>query len=542
MVTFKGLFGGRERPAPERIEPPIAAAVEPAPAADLTTEQAAPSVSSFSRSPYGGHPAAGLTPVSLAVILRASIDGSPRLYLELAEDMEERFIQYGSTLSTRKRAVRGMEMSVEAAGESTDDEAEAELVRQVIASASFRLALIDILDAIGKGYSCVEMIWDTASKPWKPVQFKHRDPRWFEFDRTDPDKIMLLSDHGLEELWPHRWIVHKAKAKSGLTVRGGIARQAAWLFLFQSYTLKDWAIFTEAFGQPARVGKFDPGASEIDKKKLLEAVHNLGADYAAIIPVGMAIEFINAEISGSTDLYERRADWLDKQCSKIVLGQTGTTDTSGGSGYAQAKVHDDVREDISEADAEQLAATLNEYLVPSLIDLNFPARQREGYPTIVVGRPEEEDVEKWVDNVAKVVPLGVEVSIAEVQRKIGITPPDPQDRLLKPRAVPDAGNRDNDGDKPPTSPEASRKVPAAVQTPPDAIGAAIEEMLSSGWEPIMTPIGEDLRLRIATANSVDEVKAELAAAFAGMDVGSLTSMLANAMFQAHLAGELDEDL
>ncbi len=29
---------------------------------------------------------------------------------------------------------------------------------------------------------------------------------------------------------------------------------------------------------------------------------------------------------GVTDMYERRSDWLDRQISKLVLGQTTTTD------------------------------------------------------------------------------------------------------------------------------------------------------------------------------------------------------------------------
>jgi phage gp29-like protein len=517
--------------ANDRIEPPLS---KPG------NEQAAPSTTSFARNPYSGHPAAGLTPAALALILRSSIDGSPLRYLELAEDMEERYFQYGSTLSTRKRAIARMDISVEPAGETQADKDEAALVREVIEGAAFRVSLIDMLDAIGKGYSATEIIWDTASKPWKPVAFKHRDPRFFEFDRVDPERLVLLTDGGREELWPNCWIVHRAKAKSGLPIRGGLARLVAWLYLFQSFTLKDWAIFAEAYGQPLRLGKFNPGASETDKQVLLEAVHNIGADYAAIIPAAMAIEFVKAEVSTSADLYERRADWLDRQCSKIVLGQTGTTDSSEGSGYAQAKVHDDVREDIADSDAEQLGATLTEQLARPLVDFNFAPRKRSGYPKIVIGRPEEEDVKAWVEHVTKMVPFGLEVDQAEAQQKIGVTAPGKGAKLLvAPRAAPPAvvSAPDNDDEK------AIAAAAGAQAASDDAITSAVDELIAGdGWRPLVTPMVKGLAEEIADATSVDEVKAILRRRARALNAGELTDALAQLAFGARLVGETEEPL
>ena len=530
LDRFPALLGTRmtaPAPLPERKEPVLSTS---------DNQQAGPTGAIIGRNPYGGHPAAGLTPERLAHILRASITGSPRLYLELAEDMEERYFQYGSVLSTRKRAVKGLEFTVEAAGSSKADQDEAELVREVIESAAFRLSVIDILDAIGKGFSATEIIWDTKARPWKPLDFKFRDPRFFEFDRVDPEKLLLIGDSGgLEQLRPNSWIVHRAKAKSGLTIRGGLARPAAWLYFFQSFTLKDWAIFAEAYGQPLRLGKFDPGASPEDKKVLLEAVHSIGSDFAAVIPQAMAIEFVKAQISDSTDLYERRADWLDRQCSKVVLGQTGTTDSSNGSGYAQAKVHDDVREDIVDSDAEQLADTINQQLVVPLVDFNF-TRKRDGYPKVVIGRPEEEDVKAWVDNVVKVVPLGVPVTIGEVQKKVGITPAQNGEALLvaAKQAQDNASAEDNAGSR------TRQNLAAATQA--DAVDEAIDALMDDGWKPLLAPMIGGLRQKLLEAETPDEARAILAEAFADLDAAALTDKLAKAMFAARLAGETGEGL
>src|SRR5208337_4868486 len=85
-------------------------------------------------------------------------------------------------------------------------------------------------------------------------------------------------------LYPFKFVTHIARAKAGLPIRGGLARAAGWSYLFKSYALKDWAAFAEVYGQPLRVGKYGPGATEEDKHALLSAVAHIGTDAAAIIP------------------------------------------------------------------------------------------------------------------------------------------------------------------------------------------------------------------------------------------------------------------
>lgn len=517
--------------------------------ASLTSEQAAPTTRGI-RQPYGGHPAAGLTPGRLGRLLRDSIEGSPERYLELAEDMEERDLHYTGVLSTRKRQVAGLDIAVEAAGDSTEEEAQAELVREVLDRDEFQDELVDMLDAIGKGFSCCEIVWDTSEDQWRPHAIKYRDPRWFEFDREDPEKIMLRGDGGQpEELKPFGWIVHRAKVKSGLTIRGGLARAVAWTYLFKSFTLKDWAIFCEAYGQPLRLGKFDPAASETDKDKLLEAVANIGSDFAAIIPAAMSVDFIKADISGSHELYERRANWLDQQVSKLVLGQTGTTDVIKGGGYASSKVHDGVREDIEKVDARQLAATLNRDLARVLVDLNFgPRPMGTKYPRITIGRPEEEDVKSLVENVTKLIPFGLKVGMGTMRDKIGIAEPEADEELLTaPRAATPVA----------AEPGAKRPAPNELPAPDDeevsahkagaaagdAIDAAVADMLADGgWEPLVKPVVDGLEQEIAAAGSIDEVREILRRRAATMGLAAFTDLLARSAFVARLAGEAEESL
>lgn len=512
----------------------------PVSSAALKREHAAPTMTGVRR-PNTEHQASGLTPARLGRLLQSSINGDPEAYLALAEDMEERDLHYAGVLGTRKRQIAGLDITVEAASDKPEDVENADMVRAFFERDAFETELIDILDAIGKGFSATEIIWETSEKQWEPKELKWRDPRWFRFADEDGETPLLRDPAGDQPLAPYKWVFHQAKAKSGLPIRGGIARAVCWNFLFKSFTAKDWAIFCEAYGQPLRLGKWGEGASDEDKAVLLQAVANIGVDYSAIVPQSMSVEFIKADIAGSHELYEKRCNWLDRQTSKVVLGQTGTTDMTAG-GYAQAKVHDGVKDDIERSDAKQAAATLMRDLVRAYIDLN--KGPQKAYPKVRIGRPEQIDLEKWMKNVETFVSMGGKVGMSTVRDRIGVPDPDKGEELLVPRgkqAEPAVATDPEQKPVVPGTPAAQRAGAATRQT--DAIDTSVAEILGDdGWAELVEPVIAGLEERIAGAGSMEEVRTILADRYRDMDVSAMTDMLARAAFSARLAGIGDDDL
>ncbi|NIX75396.1 DUF935 domain-containing protein [Microvirga terricola] len=383
-------------------------------------EKAGPTLTGV-RSPISGHPAEGLTPARLAAIHRAAAMGDATAYLELAEDIEERDPHYLTVLGTRKRAVAQLPITVEAATDDPEHVKHADLIREWLNGGALDAALFDILDALGKGFSVHELEWESTPQRVVPKDLIYRPPQWFTFDQTDLETILLNEGVTGEPLAPHKFLVHRHKAKSGITIRSGLARVASWSWMFKSFTLKDWAVFVQNYGTPIRIGKYDSTASKEDKEVLWRAVANIAGDCAAIIPKGMEIEFISLkDVAKGAEVYEKRCDWLDRQISKLVLGQTTTTDAVSG-GHAVAKEHRLVQEDIERADAKLVSATLTRHLVPYIIAFNFGPQEK--YPRILIGRPDEVPLPVVIEAIYKLGPLGLTVEASQLRDRLGFAEP-----------------------------------------------------------------------------------------------------------------------
>lgn len=406
---------------------------EPIRTSELRREHSAPRWGT-TRSPSRTSQASSLTPSRLGSLLRRADDGDTEAYFTLAEEVEERDGHYRSVLSTRKLGVAGADAIVEAASDGARDQRVADAVREAITSQTwFEGVCTDALDALGKGVSILEILWQTSASQWAPVGAEWRDPRWFLWDRDAYTQPLLPTEANPlgESLAPAKYIVHTPKLKSGIPIRGGLARTAVAGLMLKSYSLRDWSAFIETFGMPLRLGRYDKNATEDEKATLLQAVMNIGADAAAIVPESMKIDFQDARgTAGAEKLFAAHADWWDRTVSKLVLGQTMTADS--GSSRAQAQVHNEVRLDLRKADGRALAATLNRDLVAPFVALNYGPRVRPPRIRFAIEAPE--DLVAYMHAVTSFVELGGEVEASVVRDKLGLPDPKPGAVMLRPKA------------------------------------------------------------------------------------------------------------
>ena len=491
--------------------------------------------------------ASGLGPGRLAGILRQSADGDARAYLTLAMEMEERYLHYASQLQTRRLAIEGIPVSIEHDKEVPTKIVDA--VNNLVEDPRFEDMSGTLTDGIGKGYAVSEIIWDYELGFLRPVDFVWRDQRFFQYDEATRTELRMRDDadprNGLA-LPAAKFIIHEPRTRMGLPIRRGMARPAAWAFLIQSFALKDWASFAEIYGVPLRIGKFGPNASDADKRILLQAVRAIANDAAAIIPAGMEMVFEKVEGQHGAGVFGGLIDYVDKQVSKLVLGQTMTSDN--GSSKAQATVHNDVRLDIQAADGKQLGQTITRDLVVPFVAMNFGPQQLYPRATYQVAAPE--DLGGLTNAVSVLVPLGLKVSQREMRERVGLSEPEKDEELLGVPTAPAPGSSPDDksakGAKPsetekvdPAGPPASLAARAVRER--DAIDRAVDEILGD-WEPLVAPMIAGLEAKLSAAGDEAEAQAILTAHVAAMDPRALAEKLTQAVFAARLAGEAGEPL
>jgi len=433
----------------------------------LSEEIATPTVAGVRRT-HEERVASGLTPERLGSILRDAAIGEARSYLTLAEEMEERYLHYASQLQTRRLAIEGIDVTVEAGKADTKI---VDAVTELVNDAEFGEALGNLTDGISKGYAAVEMMWEYERKALRPVNYIARDPRFFQVDRLTLSEMRLAVDGSIEgvELPQAKFLRHMPRTKMGLPLRRGMARPAAWGYLIQQFTLQDWAAFSEVYGMPLRVGKYNPAASPADKRTLLKAVASIANDAAAIIPAGMDIEFHEVNGANGAAVFGGLLEYVDKQISKLVVGQTMTSDD--GSSLGQAKIHNEVRLDILRADCKQLARTANRDLIQPFVDLNFGPQ--EHYPQVQLLVADPEDIDALTNAVARMMPFGLRVKQTEIREKIGLSDPGDDDELLMPTAAAAAPAQERPPAKTPKPANDSKKPAEDVKAKVAALSAIV---------------------------------------------------------------------
>lgn len=377
------------------------------------------------RGRYPGYPSQGLTPEALAAIFRQADLGMVGPQVELFEEMEEKDAHLVSVLQSRKLAVAGLEWEI--IPSEGDDGAVVGFVREaLLRMEALDDAILVLLDAIGKGFSVAEIVWQMSPRDSRvrPARLKRHPQGAFTFQTMQgaaSDEPRLITDdepvYGVE-LVPDKFIVHISRPRACSVPRAGVLRPCAWMYLFKNYTMKDWLIFNERFAQPMRLGKYSAGATEQDRRALHEAVMNMGSDAAAVISESTMIELLEAGGRGSSaELYESLASYCDRAMSKAVLGQTLTTEQSGGA-YATARVHQGVRQDILEADSINLARTLTQQLIAPMVRFNFGPEAPA--PRMRFMHESGVDLGELAKTYATLASMGVSIPDAHIRERFGI--------------------------------------------------------------------------------------------------------------------------
>ena len=217
------LYGPDGRPLP------------PPPARELTRRAAQPTHTGWRRAQQWRSVVTTLEPARLRNIYHALAQGTwTPDFFELSEEIEERDLHYRGVLQQRKLKAAGAALEVVAASDDdADQEIAADVREQVLQGPGFHGLLIELLDALGKGVACVEIVWRRdGSRRWLPAHYYRIDPRWLVFRDDDGETPLLMRDRRVHV----RFVVRRAKApflsgcesRPATVVPAGSSRSGRW--------------------------------------------------------------------------------------------------------------------------------------------------------------------------------------------------------------------------------------------------------------------------------------------------------------------------
>ena len=380
------------------------------------------------------HPVVGMTPARMHRLLTDAEQGNLQAQADLFCDMEERDGHIFSEMSKRKQAVNGLPWGVKPPKNATAQEKKIaeEVFEWLDDIQDFEMFLLEAMDAVGHGYSAQEIKWHRLGHLWLPESFEHVLARNFITPYNQPNELRL-NDGSLEgaEFWPFGWFIHKHKAKSGYISRSGLFRVLSWPFLFKNYGLRDVMEFLETYGLPSKIGKYQAGATAEEKMTLMRAVMSIGRNAGGIIPHGMSIDF-NDATDGDTNNHMNLVKWCEQTQSKIIVGGTLLSQADGKtSTNAQSKTHENQFEVIIKSDSKQLARSINDSLVTSMMQLNHPNIAPDRYPKFWFDTSDTEDLKSFSESLDKLVDTGMKIPLAWAHERAGIPmPTDDQEPIL----------------------------------------------------------------------------------------------------------------
>ncbi len=509
-------------------------------------------------SPWHDNALRGLKPGDVARMLADADAGDLNAQARLFADMLDRDAVIASTLEQRSMAVVGLPWSIDPPSNPTAQEQRASaFVADLLEGGIDALedVLLALMDAVGFGYSAVEIAWKRERGLWLP-DLHPRPHSWLAVS-ADGRALELATDGGSEPLRPLSWIVHQPKLpRAGYVSRGGAFRALAWPFVYKSYAVGDFAEFLETFGLPFVIGKYGRDASEDDKSRLLAAVASLSHNARAIMPLEMQMEIQRVSTSGTDSPHLAMVRWADDAITRAMLGQTLSSQAkSTGLGSGVADLQAEVRHDLRDADARQLAATISRDLLWPLAALNFGLSDPRRAPRLRFDTAQADDMSTYAQAIPALAASGVPIPVGWVRDKLGIPLAAEGEAVvggfsvgagLVPARDRAAGAKREGARPAPTEVHGCGCVACNTSsgdyhsaaddpTPVGVMSVQMHAAATPAWQQMMANIEQ----MVQNASSLDTLRDQLLAAYGDLDAGALSEVLALGMAAAHLAGRYE---
>ncbi len=470
-------------------------------------------------------------------VLRTEAGGKGlKLYDEVARDAHA-----SSVLQQRALAVVGKDWQITPAksarktgrpAATSQEQMVADYVSEVLENCNFDQGRQEILKALLYGFYVLEAMWKEKDNNLAIKKLIGKHPRRFVF--TPQREIRLLTPQNMidGEAVPDRKFVVFTYGDSDNPYGRGLGQILWWAVWFKKNGVKFWLVFLEKFGLPTVVGKYPAGTGNEQKQALRDALDAIQTETGLTFPDSMDVSFLEASRAG-TVTHAQLCDYMDRQISKAVLGQTLTTEIKGEGSYAASQTHNDVRQELIEADADLLDSCLNESLIRWIVDYNFPGVT--DYPKILTLAAAKPDLKQQSEiDKTLVVDIGLPVGTAYFYETYGIPAPEEGEALVKPTKSVIPAQADPLGPKG-IQDNGKQFAEAPPQDAADNIANRLGTDTMLAGDALIAPI----KRLLEKCQSLEEFRDGIIDLYGEMAPADLGAIIARAMMLAEMSGRYD---
>ncbi len=259
--------------------------------------------------------------------------------------------QVTALMTTRKNAILGSDFVVKnKAGEV--DEKKTELIQKKWFTDFVNLSL----DSIFWGHSLVQF-GDIKNDEFIEVDLVPRQYVKPEFTMVVDTPANVQGINYLDEPYA-TWSIGVGDKRDL-----GLLAKVAPLYLWKKNALGAWAEYSDLFGVPMRIVKTNT-RDEATRKQAEGMVKNMGSAAYGVFDTDDIIEMLETRSTDAYQVFDMMIERCNSEISKLILGQTGTTDSKSFVGAAE--VHESVAEMYREADEHMIENIFSYQLIPLL--------------------------------------------------------------------------------------------------------------------------------------------------------------------------------
>lgn len=379
-----------------------------------------------------------------------------------------------------------------------------------------------ILDAPYYGLTPIELMWRPEGGRLRLTELRPLPARWFGFDEKNQPRFLSMNNPWEGEVLPPGKFVfarHFPTYDNPYGLR--LLSRCFWPIAFKRGGMKFWITFAERYGFPFLVGKAPNGAKKEQREEILAQLAKMVQDAVAVVTHGTELEILEAT-GTRADVHERLKKAMDAEISKVIMGETLTTELGDVGSYAASQTHADVLSAYQDADERLEATTWNQ------IAWWYAQINAAGVPAPVFSCKEEEDIQKdRAERDKSLKETGVRFTKTYFQRIYNLKEDDFD--LVEAAAPPD-----------PAVIDPAKPAFAEPGRPPSPHQMAIDDLVLEQVQAgglLTLPQAERIIEAVKASVSYEDLLDHLGEAFESTEAGEFERVLQQAMLAADLYGQ-----